>query len=148
MRKLSLCPDAVARIGGGEQAPCLKGSVKFYQLPGGVLVEAELTGLPSQPSSGFFAFHIHEKGDCWDQGFPNTGGHYDPSGRPHPFHTGDLPPLLSCGGRAYLAVITGRFCVKDVIGRAVVIHAGPDDLHSQPAGNAGAKIGCGVICKN
>lgn len=65
---------------------------------------------------------------------------------PHPFHAGDLPPLLSCKGRAYLAVITGRFCVKDVIGRSVVIHAGPDDLHTQPAGNAGAKIGCGVIC--
>ena len=147
MRKFSICPDAAAKISGGEQAPCLKGSVKFYQLPGSVLVEAELTGLPCQPPSGFFAFHIHEKGDCSGEGFPNTGGHYDPSDRPHPFHAGDLPPLLSCNGRAYLAVITGRFCVKDVIGRSVVIHAGPDDLRSQPAGNAGAKIGCGVICK-
>lgn len=146
MRRFSLCPDAVAKIHGGEQAPCLKGSVKFYQLPGGVLVETELTGLPSQPPSGFFAFHIHEKGDCSGEGFPNTGGHYDPESRPHPFHAGDLPPLLSCKGRAYLAVITGRFCVKDVIGRSVVIHAGPDDLHTQPAGNAGAKIGCGAIC--
>ena len=122
--------------------------VKFYQLPGGVLVEAELTGLPSQPPSVFFAFHIHEKGDCSGEGFRNTGGHYDPESRPHPFHAGDLPPLLSCKGGVYQAVITGRFCVKDVIGRSVVIHAGPDDLHSQPAGNAGAKIGCGVICKN
>ena len=148
MRKFSPCPDAAAKIVGGEQAPCLKGSVKFYQLPGSVLVEAELTGRPCQPPSGFSAFHIHEKGDGSGEGFPNTGGHYDPSDRPHPFHAGDLPPLLSCNGRAYLAVITGRFCVKDVIGRSVVIHAGPDDLHSRPAGNAGAKIGCGVICKN
>lgn len=147
MRKFSLCPDAAAKISGGEQAPCLKGSVKFYQLPGSVLVEAELTGLPRDPPSGFFAFHIHGKGDCSGEGFPNTGGHYDTEGRPHPFHDGDLPPLLSCNGRAYLAVITGRFCVKDVIGRSAVIHAGSDDLHSQPAGNAGTKIGCGVICK-
>ena len=74
MRRFSLCPDAVAKIHGGEQAPCLKGSVKFYQLPGGVLVEAELTGLPSQPPSGFFAFHIHEKGDCSGGAFPTPAG--------------------------------------------------------------------------
>lgn len=140
-------PDAVAWIRGGEKAPCLKGSVRFYQLPDSVLAEAELTGLPCEPPSGFFALHIHEKDDCSGQGFPNTGGHYDPQKQPHPFHAGDLPPLLSCGGRAYLAVKTGRFCVKDIIGRTVVIHGGADDFHSQPAGNAGEKIGCGLICR-
>ena len=145
MRKLSLCPDAVARIGGGEQAPCLKGSVKFYQLPGGVLVEAELTGLPSQPPSGFFAFHIHEKGDCSGEGFRNTGGHYDPESRPHPFHAGDLPPLLACNGKAYLAVVTNRFKIPEVIGKTLIIHLAPDDFTTQPSGNAGSKIACGVI---
>ena len=147
MRKLSLCPDAVARIGGGEQAPCLKGSVKFYQLPGGVLVEAELTGLPCDPPSGFFAFHIHEGGACSGKDFADTGGHYNPRNSAHPNHAGDLPPLLSSNGRAFLTVLTDRFCVKDVIGRTVVIHGGPDDFHTQPSGDAGTKIACGLICR-
>ena len=88
---------------------------------------------------------IHENGDCSGAGFPNTGGHYDPHGREHPLHAGDLPPLLSCEGRAYLAVVTDRFCVKDVAGRAVAIHSQPDDFATQPAGNAGSKIACGPI---
>ena len=70
MRKLSLCPDAVAKIHGGEQAPCLKGSVKFYQLPGGVLVEAELTGLPSQPPSVFFRLSYPREGGLLGRGLP------------------------------------------------------------------------------
>ena len=53
--------------------------------------------------------------------------------------------LLLCGGGAYLAVLTDRFSVADVLGRTVVIHSGADDFHTQPAGNAGTKIACGVI---
>ena len=56
-----------------------------------------------------------------------------------------LPPMISENGRAFLAARTGRFAVWDVIGRTVVIHSRTDDFHSQPAGNAGAKIGCGEI---
>lgn len=58
---------------------------------------------------------------------------------------GDLPPLLSMGGRAFLAVETGRFTPCEVVGRTVVIHGSADDFHTQPAGNAGKKIACGVI---
>ena len=82
---------------------------------------------------------------CGGAGFPGTGGHFNPAGAPHPAHAGDLPPLLSCGGRAYLAVLTDRFTVADIIGRTVVIHGGSDDFRSQPAGDAGTKIACGVI---
>lgn len=60
-------------------------------------------------------------------------------------HAGDLPPLLSCQGNAYLSVKTDRFSVNEIIGRTVVIHSNPDDFHTQPAGNAGKKIACGVI---
>lgn len=105
---------------------------------------AKMEGLPDS-ETGFFAMHIHEKRDCSEAGFPNTGGHYDPHDREHPLHAGDLPPLLSCRGRAYLAVATGRFCVKDIVGRAVVIHSQPDDFRTQPTGNAGSKIACGMI---
>ena len=77
--------------------------------------------------------------------FFDTGSHYDPSGTPHPKHAGDLPPLLLCNGGAFLAVRTDRFRVEDILGRTVVIHSGPDDFKSQPAGNAGKKLACGVI---
>ena len=108
------------------------------------MVIAAISGLPDT-EAGFFALHIHEGGDCNGAGFPGTGGHYDPNGREHPRHAGDLPSLLSNHGSAYLAVLTDRFRVEEVIGRTVVIHDQPDDFRSQPSGNAGDKIACGVI---
>lgn len=147
MRHFTARPAAAAHIRGGPEAPHLFGEVKFYQGFDSVLVVAEITGLPRNNSAGFFALHIHEGGRCTGEGFPDTGGHYDPSGAPHPNHAGDLPPLLLCGGGAYLAVMTDRFRVEEVIGRTVVIHGGADDFTSQPAGNAGHKIACGVICR-
>ena len=146
MRNGSVCPEAIACIRGGAEAPCLSGEVRFYQERGCVLVVADIAGLP-QSGSGFFAFHIHEGEDCFCEEFPNAGGHYNPANAPHPNHAGDLPPLMLCNGGAYLAVRTDRFCVRDIIGRTVVIHNSSDDFHSQPAGNAGTKIACGVICR-
>lgn len=145
MYACSARPDAVACVSGGEEASCLAGEVRFYQECGSVLVVADVSGLPQRDGSGFFAFHIHEGGSCCGAGFPETGGHYNPTGVPHPEHAGDLPALLSCHGNAHLAVRTDRFCVRDILGRTVVIHSGSDDLHSQPAGNSGTKIGCGLI---
>lgn len=139
------CPQATARLIGSPAAPALSGTVQFCQLPQGVLVTVHISGLPQNNESSFFALHIHEGGSCTGDGFPNTGSHYNPSSAPHPGHAGDLPPLLSNGGEAYLSVLTNRFRLADVLGRTVVIHSGPDDFHSQPAGNAGTKIACGVI---
>ena len=137
-------PDAVACIRGDRTLPKVSGTVKFYQRGNGTLVVAQICGLP-RSETGFFGFHIHEGGDCCGEGFPNTGGHFDPCGTEHPQHAGDLPSLLACNGEAYLAVLTGRFRVKDVIGRTVVIHSRPDDFRSQPSGDAGEKIASGVI---
>lgn len=146
MQNCSRCADAVARIRGGAEAPFLSGEVRFYQERGRVLVKAEISGLPQGEDGGFFALHIHEGGRCSDENFSGTGGHYNPGGMLHPSHAGDMPPLLRlCNGSAYLAVRTDRFSVKDIIGRTVVIHSGADDFRSQPAGNAGLKIACGVI---
>lgn len=145
MRCYSACPDGMAQIIGGPDAPRLSGQVRFFQEDGRVLVVADLKGLPETNRTGFFAFHIHAGSTCSGEGFSGTGGHYQQTGQVHPNHAGDLPVLLSCHGTAYLAVRTDRFCVRDIIGRTVVIHSGPDDFHSQPAGNAGTKIGCGVI---
>ena len=140
-------PDAVARIYGGMEAPQLSGCVQFYQENGCVWIVARITGLPRESETGFFGFHIHQGEGCSGMDFSGTGSHYNPTGRAHPKHAGDLPPLLACGGNAYLSVRTDRFSVRDVVGRTVVIHSDPDDFHSQPAGNAGKKIACGVIRK-
>ena len=136
-------PVVRAQLSGGKDAPMLRGTVSFYQRPSGILVVAKVSGLPKQ--TGFFGFHIHEGGACTGTNFADTGSHYNPTDYPHPNHAGDLPPLLGYGGRAYLAVITDRFSIADIIGRTVVIHSDADDFTTQPAGNAGTKIGCGVI---
>lgn len=140
-------PCAVAHIRGGQENPCLWGRAEFFQRCDGVLVVVRVSGLPRNQAGGFFALHIHEGGSCAGEDFSETGGHYNPQGQPHPFHAGDLPPLLlqECRGKALLAVLTDRFRVKEVIGKTIVIHGGADDFHSQPAGNAGRKIACGVI---
>lgn len=127
----------------GEGA--LRGVVKFYPVDCGTLVVAELVGLPYS-ENGFFAMHIHEGESCTGQEYADTKGHFNPTGQPHPRHAGDLPSLLSQDGKAVQAVVTNRFTVWDIIGKTVVIHSGPDDFHSQPAGNSGRKIGCGKIC--
>ena len=134
-------PRAVAWLRGEGR---LRGCVKFYAIPRGTMVVAEVAGLPPS-DSGFFAMHIHEGGNCQGEGFPQTGGHYNPGEAHHPEHAGDLPPLLSQNGRAWMAVETDRFTPKDVLGRTVVIHRQADDFHTQPAGDPGRKIGCGVI---
>ncbi len=143
--KRNLCrPNAVAIVRGGIDAPQLYGEVAFFQHRGCVRVCVNITGLPYS-DSGFFGFHIHDGASCNGKGFENTGSHYNPTGKAHPKHSGDLPPLLKCNGGAYMTVMTDRFHIKEIIGKTVVIHSMPDDFTTQPAGNAGTKIGCGVI---
>lgn len=139
-------PGAAAQVRGGREAPGLTGTVQFFPMWGGVLVVARVRGLPLD-GDGIFGFHIHEGGRCTGLDFADTGMHFDMGDhRSHPEHTGDMLPLFRCcGGRGYLAFVTGRFSIGDVIGRTVVIHSGSDDFHSQPAGNSGKKIACGVI---
>ncbi len=144
--KHSMCPKAIARIHGGKQLPQLSGIVRFFQSIDGVIVEAEIIGLP-ETETGFFAFHIHEGGSCTGEDFPNTGGHFNPKEEIHPNHAGDLPPLLGDHGKACIKVLTDRFRIEEIIGCTVIIHDAPDDFHTQPSGNAGTKIACGVIQK-
>lgn len=98
---------------------------------------------------GPFGFHIHEGGTCGvttgDQPFQSAGGHFNPTNSYHPQHAGDLPVLFSNGGSAWMAVYTDRFRPADVVGRTVIIHQNPDDFRTQPSGNSGARIACGVI---
>lgn len=144
MKQCNRTDTAKAIIRGGENHPAIRGEVAFHRVKDGVLVTARIRGLP-KTKSGFYGFHIHEGDDCDSKSFPNTKGHYNPKMLPHPSHAGDLPPLLSCGGSAYMQVKTDRFRICEIIGRTVIIHGGVDDFRTQPSGNAGEKIACGVI---
>ncbi len=149
--------SAIAFMSGNDDNPSLRGSVKFYQTGyGGILVVAEIFGLPDKEStfemtnnkkSGFFAMHIHEKGDCTIP-FDKTGNHYNPYNSKHPDHIGDMPPLLSNNGYAFSVVYDDRFSIAQIIGKSVIIHRNADDFVTQPSGNAGDKIGCGIILQN
>ena len=151
MFKANYKPNSAADISGGENYPGIRGRVIFRQQKNGVLVTADIYGLPTGETgcdSGVFGFHIHEGEDCGSNGqepFSNTKGHYNPGECPHPYHAGDLPPLFENDGYVYMSFLTNRFTATEIIGRTVVIHLKPDDFHSQPSGNSGEKIACGVI---
>lgn len=135
---------AMAKIEGGESYPKLKGKVIFENKGNKVLVTAHICNLP-QTRTNIFAFHLHEGTDCNGKNFENTKGHFNPEKNIHPNHAGDMPPLFSNEGRAFLSFETNRFVLDDVIGRAVVVHLHEDDFTTQPSGNAGEKMGCGII---
>lgn len=144
-------PAAYANVRGSEEYAGVHGTVLFFPVRGGTLVSAEVYGLPAGDGvcgNPVFGFHIHENGECSGNEtdpFADTGGHYNPQNCPHPFHAGDLPPLFGNNGYAFCAVVTDRFHVQEVIGRSVVIHSHPDDFRTQPSGDSGSKIACGVI---
>lgn len=149
-------PAAAARIQGGPLAPGLQGMVYFTEAPGGSWVSAYITGLPPyRPASGAaspigpFAFHLHGNGDCAvgdpANPFQAAGEHWNPDHQPHGNHAGDFPVLFSNRGTAIMTFYTDRFQPDDVIGKSVIIHQNPDDYRTQPAGNAGMRLACGVI---
>lgn len=146
-------PQAAARVSGSESCPGISGTVRFYQTDEGAVVWAEINGLPVPElpcRKRIFGFHIHKGTDCggnMDDPFADAMSHYNPSGCEHPYHAGDLPPLFGNNGYALCVFLTDRFSVKEVIGRTIIIHDHPDDFTTQPSGNSGTKIACGVICR-
>lgn len=142
-------PDAIADIKGSFNYPNIEGIAKFYQMPEGVVVVAEVEGLPTTQTN-IFSFHIHEGGSCTGistNPFSGAEGHYNPTKKSHPEHAGDLPPLFSNKSFAYQVVLTNRFKVEDILKRTIIIHINPDDFATQPSGNAGMPIACGIIRK-
>jgi superoxide dismutase, Cu-Zn family len=144
-------PEAQAIIKGSASYPNINGVVLMYQLSTGVLLLAEVQGLPystEECAANIYGFHIHEGSPCTgnaEDPFANTGSHYNPGNCPHPAHAGDLPPLFGNMGYAFMAFFTDRFTIREVIGRTIVVHLKPDDFTTQPSGNSGAKIACGQI---
>lgn len=147
---------AVAYLKGGTLAPQIRGAVYFTPVPGGVWVHVRVHGLPpykpaqdGQPPVGPHGFHLHEVGNCHvgdpEDPFQGAGGHWNPHHQPHGNHAGDFPVLFSHDGYAEMGFFTNKFSIEEIIGKAVVIHENPDDYRTQPAGNSGKRLACGVI---
>jgi len=158
---LAACAQTPAAGGGATAVAEMKptagnavaGTVRFEQSGSKVVVTAAITGLKPSSEHGF---HVHEKGDCSAPDATSAGGHFNPAGRPHGHHgkaerhAGDMPNLRAdASGTARVTWESDLLSVgsgsADVIGRSVVIHRDPDDYASQPAGNSGPRLSCGVI---
>lgn len=132
------------------------GQLQFTMSDGGVSITGELAGLTPGTEHGF---HVHETGDCSAADASSAGGHFNPHNAQHgpptvaqnERHLGDMPNVVADenGRSAITAAIPGATLrdggVNDLIGKAVVVHAQRDDYVTQPSGDAGGRITCGVI---
>ncbi|MCI8519478.1 MAG: superoxide dismutase family protein [Clostridia bacterium] len=143
--------NAKANIKGGKKYPNINGAVTFKEVKDGILVTAKINGLPQSKNNckgRFFGFHIHQGTSCTgtsNDEFANAKSHLNPTDCAHPFHLGDLPPLIENNGYAYMNVLINKFKIKDIVGKVIIIHDSPDDFTTQPSGNSGMKIACGKI---
>jgi len=130
----------------------VSGTVTFTEEADGVRVRAEITGL----TPGNHGFHVHEFGDCSASDASSAGAHFNPTHEPHAGpdatarHVGDMGNIQAdSSGKAKLEYVDHQISLtndeRSVIGRSVVVHAKADDLKSQPAGDSGARVACGVI---
>lgn len=144
-------PKAYAYVRGIPDYDTIQGMVLFYDTGNGSIVTADFKGLPTEDSvcgGEIFGFHIHEGERCSgtkEDPLADTGLHLNPDRCEHPHHMGDMPPLFENRGKAWCAFYTERFRIWDIIGKTVVLHRGSDDFKSQPSGDSGMKIGCGII---
>ncbi|HJV92028.1 MAG TPA: superoxide dismutase family protein [Azonexus sp.] len=143
-------PSASAAL-AARSGSTVSGNVVFSEAAGKLRIEATVAGL----TPGEHGFHVHEAGDCSAPDATSAKGHFNPAGKMHghydmaDHHGGDMPNLVANaqGEARYSAEIGGLSLSgpNGVLGRSVVIHADPDDYKSQPAGNSGKRIACGVI---
>ena len=129
------------------------GTVQFARTGDVVKVSGTITGLKPGAEHGF---HIHEKGDCSSGDGMSTGGHFNPTAKPHgahgaaEHHTGDLPSLKADKyGVAAFSFVSKSISVggptTDIVGKGLIVHRDPDDYQTQPTGNAGPRLACAVI---
>lgn len=129
-----------------------QGTVTFTPQGESILVTVAFSGLAPGPHG----FHIHEKGDCSAPDATSAGGHFNPDGKKHgrpghgEHHAGDLPMLVAdANGDARLTATVSGLSLNGgsvgILGRGLIVHAAPDDFQTQPTGNSGARVACGVI---
>ena len=135
-------------------ASLVSGKLALMPMGDGVHVQGTVGGLAANSTH---AIHIHQRGDCSAADAASAGDHFNPTGSIHgkagsgAHHAGDMDNIVAnAEGVAMVnvhlrGVTLGGGAVNDVAGRAVIVHAMPDDYRSQPAGNAGARVACGVI---
>ncbi|MEF2073302.1 superoxide dismutase family protein [Consotaella aegiceratis] len=129
------------------------GTITLMQTPNGVLLSNDLSGLPD----GEHAIHLHETGAC-EGDFSSAGGHYNPTSMEHGYkseggvHAGDMPNFTAVNGIAKfdhvdpnVSLVDGDAPLNDADGTAIIIHDGADDYESQPSGDAGSRLACGVV---
>ena len=145
-------PSATATLSPASGSN-VRGNVTFTQAgQNRVRISGEISGHSPGPKG----FHIHEKGDCSAPDAMSAGGHFNPSKAKHgptpvAGHAGDMGNVVfNDAGRATINMVLegislNRDAPNDIIGRAVVVHIQPDDLKTDPAGNAGTRVACGVI---
>jgi Cu-Zn family superoxide dismutase len=144
-------PSATAEL-APTQGNTARGTVTFTQAGDRVKVVANVSGLAPGPHG----LHVHENGDCSAPDGMSAGGHFNPLGKSHGHyesrdrHAGDMPAIVAdASGNATLAVTLDTITVgtgeTNVVGRSVVVHKDADDYRTQPTGNAGARVACGVI---
>lgn len=133
-----------------------RGDIRFVQTDAGtVLITGRITGLTPGPHG----FHVHEKGNCSAPDASSAGGHFNPTGSAHGSagndvrHGGDLGNIIAGpDGVAEVNIQTTGISLgtapDSIVGRAVVVHAKADDLVTQPSGNAGSRVGCGLISRS
>ncbi len=129
------------------------GEVRLMETPHGTLLHARFSNLPP----GAHAFHVHTVGKC-EPPFKSAGGHFNPGGKKHGFlaadglHAGDMPNIhVPASGSLEIEVLNTLLKLDsslfDADGAAIVLHEGPDDYKTDPAGAAGGRIACGVISR-
>jgi len=148
--KATMVTSAVADL-QPTQGNDVKGTVTFTEQDKGVRVVADISGL----TPGEHGFHIHDKGDCSAPDGSSAGGHFNPTGKPHgapnaeDSHVGDMGNIMAdASGNAHIDKVFTKPSLHgedSIIGHAVIVHGGRDDLESQPSGNAGPRVACGVI---
>jgi len=130
----------------------LAGTARFEGAPGNIKLTLDVSGAPA----GEHGVHIHEKGDCSSADAMSAGGHWNPNMSDHAApgpsaHLGDLGNMtVGADGKGSLSASNAQWEIgtgspKDLIGKALIVHTMPDDLMTQPTGNAGGRIGCGEI---
>lgn len=132
------------------------GTATLTETPNGILIALDLTGI----AAGTRAFHVHAVGKCEGPDFKSAGPHFNPDGAKHGImsehgpHAGDMPNLeIPADGKLQVEVLNtlirlkGENAVLDEDGAAIVVHAKADDYKTDPAGDAGDRIACGVIAQ-
>ncbi|MBC5765900.1 superoxide dismutase family protein [Ramlibacter albus] len=147
-------PSAAARL-NATTGNTASGNIEFVQVGDKVRVSGAVSGLKPNAEHGF---HVHEKGDCSSGDGMSTGGHFNPAGSAHGqhgagvHHAGDLPSLKAdASGTARFSFETTALRVgdgaNDVVGKGVIVHRDPDDYKTQPTGNSGPRLSCGVVVR-